>query len=194
MRSSVFHKEGEASVEARFEQQVSQVRQKVYHLAYRMLGNQSDAEDVTQDTFLRAWVHYASYDPDRSFDGWVLRIAVNLCIDLQRRRKRRQHLPLEAFFTDGLETETFCRELADSSNDPAERLRMQARHSDLFEGLRSLPVTYRHCLLLLIRQYSYPEIAAILGCPLGTVRSRVHRARAILRRVAARKNAQTIFA
>jgi RNA polymerase sigma-70 factor (ECF subfamily) len=188
MRLSVFHNAREASAEAQFEQHVLQARKKIFRLVYRILGNRSDAEDITQETFLRAWVNYASYDRDRAFDSWVSRIAVNLCIDSKRRSKRQQHLSFGASTASRVETNMDCRELADSSNDPAERLQAQEINSDLLQGIRSLPVTHRHCLLLLTQEYTYREIAAVIGCPVGTVRSRVHRARAILREAAATPN------
>jgi RNA polymerase sigma-70 factor (ECF subfamily) len=194
MRRSVFHKEGAASAEARFEQHVLRARGKIFRLAYRILGNSSDAEDITQETFLRAWVNYASYDQGRSFESWVSRIAVNLCIDSKRRSRRLQTHASGTLDAGGIETDRGCSELADSSSDPAKRLQAREIDSDLLLGIRSLPVTHRHCMLLLTWQYTYREIAAVLGCPVGTVRSRVHRARAILREAIATPEGQAVFA
>jgi DNA-directed RNA polymerase specialized sigma24 family protein len=69
-----------------FQQRLLPMRQRIYKLAYRNLRNREDAEDITQETFVRAWTHSARFDPSRSFDAWVARIAINLCLDTARQR------------------------------------------------------------------------------------------------------------
>ncbi|MCW3098018.1 MAG: polymerase sigma factor, sigma-70 family [Chthonomonadaceae bacterium] len=67
-----------------FDRQAANARTYVFNLAYRMTGNRTDAEDITQETLLRAWANYGAFDASRSFEAWVLRITANLCIDLYR--------------------------------------------------------------------------------------------------------------
>src|SRR5579863_8665967 len=81
-----------------FEERIAETRKRIYRQVFRMLGNHSDAEDITQETLVRAWSARARYDPARSFDAWILRIAANLCIDRIRRRKRRTEVSLETGF------------------------------------------------------------------------------------------------
>src|SRR5579862_3682824 len=78
------------------EQRLQPLRQRIYNLVYRNLGNRDDAEDVTQETFIRAWSHSERFDASRSFEAWVIRIALNLCIDTVRRRRRQRTASLDA--------------------------------------------------------------------------------------------------
>jgi RNA polymerase sigma-70 factor (ECF subfamily) len=148
-----------------------------------MLDNHSDAEDITQETMLRAWTRYETFNTTCSFHTWICRIATNLCIDQLRYRKRAPVLPLNIQSDANSNSESGYLEIADSSNDPA--MQLLAKHIDerLYDGILKLPESQRKCLLLLNNAHSYQEIANILQCPLGTVRSRLHRARGRLQGV-----------
>lgn len=175
----------EALVSSDFEKQIVETRKRVYRLALQMLGNRSDAEDVTQETLVRAWSGLARYDPARSFDAWLLRIATNLCIDQLRRSRRRAVVSLDTPAYAEPDDQRAAIDLADLSHNPEKVLLDKEIDERLLSGIRSLPATYHHCVQMVEQGRSYEEIAEQLHCPLGTVRSRVHRARAHLRRVMA---------
>jgi RNA polymerase sigma-70 factor (ECF subfamily) len=144
---------------------------RVYRLAYRLTGNRHDAEDLTQETFIRVFRSLASYQPG-TFEGWLHRITTNLFLDMVRRRAR---LRMEGLPEDtdrlpggGPEPEQVW---SDTHFDPA----VQA-------ALDELPPEFRAAVVLCdIEGLSYEEIGATLGVKLGTVRSRIHRGRAALR-------------
>ncbi|TWP49266.1 RNA polymerase sigma factor SigE [Lentzea tibetensis] len=144
---------------------------RVYRLAYRLTGNQHDAEDLTQETFIRVFRSLASYKPG-TFEGWLHRITTNLFLDMARRRSRlrMEGLPDD---TDRLEgDDPTPEEIWDSTHlDP-----------DLQAALDALPAEFRAAVVLCdVEGLSYEEIGATLGVKLGTVRSRIHRGRQALR-------------
>lgn len=144
---------------------------RVYRLAYRLTGNPHDAEDLTQETFVRVFRNLASYRPG-TFEGWLHRITTNLFLDMVRRRAR---IRMEALPDDseripgrGPEPEQV---FSDTHLDPA-----------LQSALDELPPEFRAAVVLCdVEGLSYEEIGATLGVKLGTVRSRIHRGRAALR-------------
>ena len=183
MQSYVFENCNDQAIASRhFEERMAETRKRIYKQVFRMLGNHADAEDVTQETLVRAWSARASYDPARSFDAWILRIAANLCIDRIRRRKRRSEVSLETGLGAEPDGERSDLEIADLSQNPERLLLAKEIDAGLQHEIRSLPAVHRDCLLLLEQEYSYAEIAARMNCPVGTVRSRVHRARTHLSR------------
>src|ERR1700728_3488567 len=145
---------------------------RVYRLAYRLTGNQHDAEDLTQEVFVRVFRSLASYSPG-TFEGWLHRITTNLFLDMARRRQRIR--------VEGLGEETAALPRG------AERPRPQVFDDRHFDGdvqaaLKALPPEYRAAVILCdIEGLSYEDIADTLGIKLGTVRSRIHRGRAQLR-------------
>lgn len=161
-----------ATPDTPFEQRFMLSRPRIYKLAYRMLGNREDAEDILQETWLRAWLHYGEHNRECSFEGWVIRIASNLCLD----RKRRKCLPmisLNAFNS----SEPGNIDLVDSSLDPALCFLSQVVDERFVSGLETLPKHCRTTVMLLLEEHTCEEVATILRCPVGTVRSRVRRAR-----------------
>lgn len=155
---------------------------RAYRLAYQMLGNRGDAEDLTQEAFLRAWRGFHLYDPTRPFDRWLLRIVNNLAIDFYRRRKRLEPLSLDTPFHNAADG-TFCfLDVPSVDADPA-RIVLEAECSEeVQQAFNALPPPFRVTLLLLdMYQQTYAEAAEILGIQVGTVRSRVHRGRKMLR-------------
>ncbi|MGH3627350.1 MAG: RNA polymerase sigma factor SigE [Sciscionella sp.] len=144
---------------------------RVYRLAYRLSGNQHDAEDLTQETFIRVFRSLASYKPG-TFEGWLHRITTNLFLDMARRRTRlrMEGLPEN---TDRL-----------AGDDPSPEQVFDASHldPDLQVALDELAPEFRAAVVLCdVEGLSYEEIGATLGVKLGTVRSRIHRGRAALR-------------
>ncbi|MDQ3886538.1 MAG: RNA polymerase sigma factor SigE [Actinomycetota bacterium] len=150
---------------------VRQHADRVYRLAYRLAGNTHDAEDLTQETFIRVFRSLTSYQPG-TFEGWLHRITTNLFLDMVRRRSRlrMEGLPEDADRLPGggpSPEQTYC----DVHLDP-----------DLQAALDALAPEFRAAVVLCdVEGLSYEEIGATLGVKLGTVRSRIHRGRQALR-------------
>lgn len=144
---------------------------RVFRLAYRLSGNAHDAEDITQETFIRVFRSLANYRPG-SFEGWLHRITTNVFLDLVRRRQRirMESLPEETERIAGREPSPE-QAFSDANLDPD----LQAALDDLHPDFRAAVV------LCDVEGLSYEEIGATLGVKLGTVRSRIHRGRLALR-------------
>ena len=154
-----------------WEQIVTDHSARVYRLAYRLTGNQHEAEDLTQDVFVRVFRSLDGYTPD-NFEGWLHRITTNLFLDMVRRRARirMEALPEDSDRIPGQGPEPE-QVFSDTHLDPA----LQA-------ALDELPPEFRAAVVLCdVEGLSYEEIADVLGVKLGTVRSRIHRGRAMLR-------------
>jgi RNA polymerase sigma factor (sigma-70 family) len=145
---------------------------RVYRLAYRLTGNSHDAEDLTQEVFVRVFRSLPSYTPG-TFEGWLHRITTNLFLDMARRKQRIRF--------EGLGDDTAAR-LGDGGRSPADAFDDRHLDSDIQAALKALAPEYRAAVILCdIEGLSYEEIADALGIKLGTVRSRIHRGRAQLR-------------
>jgi len=152
---------------------------RIYRLAYHLTGNQHDAEDLTQDVFVRVFNSLSQYKPG-TFEGWLHRITTNLFLDRMRRKKRirfdfmaedDQAVPTSASF-----------DRHERSGQPEDAFEMSHLGDDIVQALAELPPEYRAAVVLAdIEGLSYEEIAATLGIKMGTVRSRLSRARAKLR-------------
>ena len=145
---------------------------RVYRLAYRLTGNTHDAEDLTQEVFVRVFRSLSSYTPG-TFEGWLHRITTNLFLDMARRRQRIRF--------EGLGEDTAQRLRGDEPT-PAQAFDERHLDGDIQAALKALAPEYRAAVVLCdIEGLSYEEIADTLGVKLGTVRSRIHRGRAQLR-------------
>lgn len=145
---------------------------RVYRLAYRLTGNQHDAEDLTQEVFVRVFRSLNSYTPG-TFEGWLHRITTNLFLDNVRRKQRIRF--------DALPEDAGDR-LAGNDPGPERSWEMNNLDHDVQAALDTLPPDFRAAVVLCdIEGLSYEEIAATLDIKLGTVRSRIHRGRALLR-------------
>ncbi|MFD0773622.1 RNA polymerase sigma factor SigE [Streptomonospora algeriensis] len=146
---------------------------RVYRLAYRLTGNKHDAEDLTQEVFIRVFRSLSSYTPG-TFEGWLHRITTNLFLDTARRKQR---IRFEGF-SDNADDRLQGREPS-----PAQSFDDRHFDADIQSALDDLPAEFRAPVVLCdIEGLSYEEIAATLGVKLGTVRSRIHRGRAQLRK------------
>ena len=158
---------------------VSRYQSRVFSLALRMVRQREDAEDLTQETFVRMFRAAARYDPTRPFAAWLFTIASRLCIDHIRRR-RLPSVPLMRAEPGSDEERTI--DIVDPGFGPEEiasRNEEERRAQDMID---SLPPHYRIVVMLRHQEdLSYDEIAAALDMPLGTVKARIHRARALLR-------------
>jgi RNA polymerase sigma-70 factor (ECF subfamily) len=154
---------------------------RVYRLAYRLTGNRQDAEDLTQETFLRVFRSLSGYTPG-TFEGWLHRITTNLFLDSVRRAKR---VRMDAMGDDAASVVD-----DDALSRPERGFEHAHLDNDVQAALDALRPEYRAAVVLCdIEGLSYEEIAVTLGVKLGTVRSRIHRARAQLRRELAHRQA-----
>jgi RNA polymerase sigma-70 factor (ECF subfamily) len=161
-----------------FERLAARYRKSAYAAAYRLLADATEAEDVTQEGFVRAWLHFDSYDANRSFETWMLRIVRNLAIDAYRRRKRQRWVSLEGSGRTEDDGAWMAAAFTDRSADPQSRILARATTEQLMQTLSQLPALHREVLWLLhVEEGSYETISGLMGCPVGTVRSRAFRAR-----------------
>lgn len=153
---------------------------KIYNMAYRMLGNPDDAFDAAQEAFTKAFFSLESFKGTSSFSTWLYRIAVNICLDELRRRKRNKVLPLDAPLS--LSEGEIPRELPSASDTPEQILSRKELLRDIQKSILSLSPEHRLAITLRDMQgLSYEEIANLTGASLGTVKSRIHRARHALK-------------
>lgn len=158
-----------------FEPLLTTYEKGVYNLCLRMVRNPADAEDLAQETFLKAYRGIAGYRGESKFSVWLYRIASNLCLDFLRQQKRRPTAPLTVEDEDGDLRET---EVADGRLQPERLLEQKLTGDSLRRGLDALPPEFRQVLLLReLQGLSYEEIGGILGLESGTVKSRIFRAR-----------------
>jgi len=167
-----------------FTQLVQESSGRIYSLAFRLCGNRPDADDLSQEAFLQAYRTLGSFRQDCAFSSWVYRITVNLWKNSVRYEKRRlfsRHVSLdEPGETDRGRSEPLP--VPDCGPDPAEQLERESDFRAAARALDSLGKKDKIMLVLSdIEQKSYNEIAELLQCPLGTVRSRLSRARENLR-------------
>ncbi len=159
---------------------VAQHSDRVFRLAYRLTGNRPDAEDLTQEVFVRVFRSLDTYTPG-TFEGWLHRITTNLFLDQARRKQRIRF--------DALSDEREGR-LPSAELSPADHLADQTFDDDIERALALLPPDFRAAVVLCdVEGLSYEEIGATLGVKLGTVRSRIHRGRAALRSALERRRA-----
>ena len=167
-----------------FEELIAQYQNKIYTLTFRYMGNEEDAYDMTQETLIKAYRSLRSFKGDASFGTWLHRVASNVCLDELRRRKRRvSTLSLDEPLTtkEGGEVE---KEFADHS-PTADTIYEQKEFSRYIQQLLH-KMKAEHQTVIILRDFndfSYEEIADVLNCSIGTVKSRLSRARNILRKM-----------
>ena len=158
---------------------VEKYQTKVYNLALRMSGNEDDAFDLAQESFVRAWRNLGGFQFESSFSTWLFRLTSNICLDFLRARKRRAAVSLT--MTDDEDEETQLA-VPDPGKTPEEAVIAAEDRALLTRALNELPADQRQILTLrAIDDLSYAEIAEILQLQEGTVKSRLSRARAALR-------------
>lgn len=159
-----------------FETLYERHRTLVYRFAYQMIPRRDDAEDITQEAFVRAYQSLNRYRDEAKFTTWLLRIVTNLCTDRSRMHQRRTNLETQesggalTWMTVG------------NTDDPIENLEHERRKQALRTALESLPVHHRTAVVLRdIEEREYSEIAEVFGCSVGGAKLRVLRARRALR-------------
>jgi RNA polymerase sigma-70 factor (ECF subfamily) len=164
----------------RFEEEALELADQVYRVARRMVRTKEEAEDLVQEAYARAFRSWRSYTPGTNLRAWLLRILTNINIDRGRRAQRTPDTsPLE-------ESDYYLyNRLEDGSPEPVQEERVIERLSqdDIVEALAGVPHDFRDVMVLVdIGEFSYQEAAQILDIPVGTVMSRLHRGRRILKR------------
>ena len=154
---------------AAFGELVGSTQQQVYNLAYHFFPQPQEAEDLTQEIYLRAWRALPSFRGEARFSTWLYRIATNVC--LNRRRQLRAQPPLA-------EDEALLENMPAGQAGPEAILAARDRKARLWQAVRSLPDRYRLVLALFYQQQlSYEEVAEALALPLGTIKAQLNRAR-----------------
>ena len=155
---------------------VEKYKRLVYRVAVQITKNHEDANDVMQDTFLKVYESIHSFRKEAAFETWLYRIVVNHATNLVKRRERRRESPLSG--TNEMEIHPDLRRATDLANNPHLHLERKERQRWVTQAVNSLPLKQRTVVILHeFEGLTHPEIASILNCSEGTVRSRLHYAR-----------------
>ena len=161
-----------------FEALLKKYRNLVYHVMIKMVRNPQEAEDLTQEAFIKAFNALASFNEEFAFSTWLMKIATNNCIDFLRKRKLKTYSIDEPI---QYKDERVKIEVQDHDPTPEKILLSEERSKRIDEAIHSLPPRYRHVIVLRHKEEkSYEDIAEILKLPLGTVKARIFRAREML--------------
>ena len=179
----------EARDRVRFEEEALDLSDQVYRVARRLAGSREEAEDLVQQTYERAFRSWRQYTPGTNLRAWLLRILTNLNIDRGRRQQRTpQTTSLDAneagdyFLYNKLESQT------PDENPDEERVLERLSQDSIVDALAEVPHDFRDAIVLVdIGEFSYADAAQILDIPIGTVMSRLHRGRRILKQNLAEK-------
>ena len=170
----------QGSLEA-FNSLVTYYQTAVYNTALRIMCDAARADDITQTAFINAWKHIGNFNGN-SFKPWILRITINACYDELRRLKRHPEQELVPQSQDSEEENEDVPWLIDPSESPVEQIERQDRQESIKNCFESLPDVYRAVFLLIdIHEMDYQTVADTLKVPLGTVKSRLLRARLRMR-------------
>jgi RNA polymerase sigma-70 factor (ECF subfamily) len=178
----------EARNRVRFEEEALELADQVYRVARRLVSSREEAEDLVQETYGRAFRSWQSYTPGTNMRAWLLRILTNLNIDRGRRLQRQpEPQPLE-------EGDYFLYNRMESAGkaSPEERIDERLSQDDIVNALSAVPHDFRDVIVLVdIGDFTYADAAQILDIPVGTVMSRLHRGRRILKRELAERVGET---
>ena len=166
---------------AEFDRLVERYHKQAYNIAYRMTGNHADAEDLTQEAFVRAFRFFGNYRRDWPFDNWLYKIMSNLFVDDLRRRPKAHLQSLDQPLDLSGSGEVYL-EIPDVGANPERMVMSHELDEHIQHALNGLPNDFRMTVVLAdIEGMSYEEISIAMKCSLGTVRSRLHRGRKLLR-------------
>lgn len=175
--------ERENGNEARFSELMKQTYKKVFNMAYRLAGNRADAEDLAQEAYYRAYRSFKDFEGDKPFENWIFRIVTRLFLDLLRTRKRRvQAVSYDAPITKDGTDDAIKFDVPDTKATPEDNLINQTFSEEVERALNALNPEQRLLVQLAdIEQVPYNEIAVMFDKPVGTIRSRLHRAHKMMR-------------
>lgn len=173
---------------ALFESLVRDSHKQAYGLAFRLTGNRAEAEDLVQESFLRAYRFFNRFDDSLSFTSWLYRIMSNTHIDLVRRKGKLRTTSLEHGGADG----TTAWELPDYESSPDRTMLQGAMEEPVQKAINAMTTEFRTAVLLAdVEGLAYEEIAEIMNTSVGTVRSRIHRGRKQIREHLLKNSPQT---
>ena len=173
----------DARARVRFEEEALELSDQVYRVARRLVGSREEAEDLVQQTYERAFRSWRQYTPGTNLRAWLLRILTNLNIDRGRRAQRAPQTTSarleegDYFLYNKLESQV------PDENPDEERVLERLRQDSIVDALADVPHDFRDVIVLVdIGEFSYADAAQILDIPIGTVMSRLHRGRRILKK------------
>lgn len=181
MTETTIHAVSDAN-HSEFQRLVERTQRQAYNMAYRMTGNRDDAQDLTQEAYLRAYRSFDKYNRALPFENWFFRILSNLFVDGLRRKPKQTPLSLDQPIGETGEGD-YLLEVADSESDPETLLMKDVVDERIQCALARLPKDFRTAVLLCdVKGLSYEDIAIVMHTSIGTVRSRIHRGRKLLRK------------
>ena len=177
----------EHSTRDRFEAHLTPLLSQAFGLAFRLTNGRDDAEDLLQDAALRAFNSFHQFQPDTNFKAWFLRVLVTTFLNAKRKHLASPQIaPLDE--GEEIDDQYIWKHATQSGamsrkTDPAQLLMQRVESEEVAAALAALPEEFRVVALLsFLEQRSYEEIAEIVDCPVGTVRSRLHRSRKLLQK------------
>lgn len=163
-----------------FDTLVRRYERTIYNVAYRLCGSHDDAADIAQEAFVRAWNNLKSFRGDAQFSTWLYRIVTNIFLDDRKKKRARPTTSLDEAVD--LDESSVARQFEDSSAGPAALAEEEERAGILVRAIQTLPEAQRIMIVMYHQQgLAYEEIAEITALPIGTVKSRLNRARLALR-------------
>jgi RNA polymerase sigma-70 factor (ECF subfamily) len=172
----------DAESSTRFEREVLPLRDLLYRNAIRMSGNHADAEDLVQETMMRAFTHFDSFRSDTNLKAWLLRIMTNTYINSYRKRRRQPRQCSAEHLTDQYLTEANARSAATELRSAEDHALDLLPDNDIKAAMQALPGIFREVVYYAdVAGFRYQEIAILKNIPYGTVMSRLHRGRRRLR-------------
>ena len=181
-REQVQSRSVDAELSARFEREVVPLRDLLYRHAFRMSHNHADAEDLVQETVMRAYAHFDSFRSGTKLNAWLLRILTNTYINGYRQKRRRPMQYSTEHLTDQDLTEANASSAASALRSAEDHALDLLPDNDIKAAMQALPAQFREVVYYAdVEGFRYKEIAALTNAPRGTVMSRLHRGRQQLR-------------
>jgi len=162
-----------------FEELVKAHKEALYRIAYRLTGNRDDAEDLLAEALMEAWRDFEHFQQGTEFGRWVATIMTHTYLDWRRKDSHNETVSLDELRSEESEEPL---DLPDEHDDPERETLRRAFWRAAQKALEELPAEFKTVVVLVdMEGLSYEEAAKVLGCPIGTIRSRLHRARSLLR-------------
>jgi len=162
-----------------FEELIGKYEKPAYNIALKVLKNPEDAMDISQEAFIKVFKSIKNFNFESAFSTWLYRIVTNSCLDYLRKNKRKTYSIDNPIQTDDGE---IARDIMDNSNTPEEVMEREMTRELVHRAIDKLDDIHRTVIVLRdIEEFTYEEIAQILDCSLGTVKSRINRARGSLK-------------
>jgi RNA polymerase sigma-70 factor, ECF subfamily len=182
VREAVQSQSVDAELSARFEREVVPLRELLYRHAFRMSHNHADAEDLVQETVMRAYAGFGSFRSDTNLKAWLLRILTNTYINSYRKKRRQPMQYSTESLTDQYLTEANARSAASELRSAEDHALDLLPDNDIKAAMQALPGQFRDVVYYAdVEGFRYNEIATLMNTPRGTVMSRLHRGRRQLR-------------